>query len=1369
MTDILLAGGDYTYSAANPFTVTFADATDLRFPFAGTLVVPRLRDAQYDVEMEESQVAALNDHDWLFYSYLHPRRPTDGSAKFCFPTLRTPENKPFVLDGNVLIWIAQDYSPLDDWHATRLFSSPSDVHDARYPENITVCCKPRYIVMKLLNLSGSPLGTPPPFNANAGYTLRDADPFGTGIFPAQINGEIYAFDLAGNQIEGYSALVAMGVDKPIAGAPAAEDFLIQFVDLHGSPLAKDALPVKSLTVNTPTVGGTVGNPDHHLYTLTFPTGSDDRTLSLSQTAAPGDATDYRYKGTHVTYWPGSGFVLNEVTAFEPYQLDLKKDFSGDTLPRFLRLCVFHPGDEFQHEVGGALNKEGIFAENKFNLYTKQNEVEIYNTGDLFFADLHRELTELEPGETIKEIYLANWRSRAHLFMLGNFPAYGLTATDADAGQIDADLGLILGDHVTLPFDTYDETIDAAKPSDKHFLLLAGNVGGGNATTQSFQVQINAVTNTVPIVEPKETHKGFVRAGSLVAWPIWGETGTPFAEHHITASWKTSIGDVPTTAATLDTTATPLPLTFVLPTDLVELAIDDNDLPNATLIRTTSYDDLLAAVNAQLTPDLPVDAQLGLLFLQLTSGRHIIIPLNPDDSGRADTAFLLHTFDSDADRIFATEPMAIALVDQDALAAGAPLADALLSRASEITYRVSAFQAGALPLSEHEWGGLLRQQIANGVKVKALYWDHIQANLAPGVALNRGLSNSAALTAVLNRVTNNKRGHAIRDAATRSLGAFHQKATVIVKELSGPPWKRNRLVAYVGGMDIDRGRWDREDHHHLDPERQSGSGWHDVQIKIDGDGAVDVLRNFKQRWEALEHFLGVDGCEPINSGDVIIGDEIKIPSELELPMKPGPFVQLTRTIPPRSCYTNPNVPTPKRFVKVEGELGSLRTYLDMIKKARKYIVINDQYLFSPEINRALHEALSKEDGPEFLVILLPKNIAESPIVDPLFFKWRRRAFHALFYGADLNAALPEATLPLTDPRTYSVHEPGPSSIRDKVALLTPVNDHGDEIYVHSKQIIVDDVVMSIGSANFTLRGSTYEMELNASLAGHKLAKGGTDLVREQRIEVCRRMLGLPKAYATLLQDWYASGKFFKALETQTANDNPPQLNLHPTKPGSKQLDPNFAPQIGGPYGNYNDGVSFALNMDDESPGFLWIARKVMDVDGRAAGDEDVYVRAANYVTTSWALGEFPRNPPYAYGRITLDLNSCTGFLRPLLDNGDELWLNMEVQTFDDNGDPTTVAPLRVANYQIEFNAGQNKLLLKKLPNNEAMLPLLLDNRVSVRAIVQDGNGDLPINGQGEAITCEDLYLFDPLATGSTYLPGSFHAVIMDLDASSAPPV
>ena len=69
----------------------------------------------------------------------------------------------------------------------------------------------------------------------------------------------------------------------------------------------------------------------------------------------------------------------------------------------------------------------------------------------------------------------------------------------------------------------------------------------------------------------------------------------------------------------------------------------------------------------------------------------------------------------------------------------------------------------------------------------------------------------------------------------------------------------------------------------------------------------------------------------------------------------------------------------------------------------------------------------------------------------------------------------------------------TSVADKLVILSPINRNGDEIYVHSKHIVVDDVFMSIGSCNHTARGTTYEMEMNAAILGNRLNFGGTDVV------------------------------------------------------------------------------------------------------------------------------------------------------------------------------------------------------------------------------------------------------------------------------------
>jgi hypothetical protein len=550
------------------------------------------------------------------------------------------------------------------------------------------------------------------------------------------------------------------------------------------------------------------------------------------------------------------------------------------------------------------------------------------------------------------------------------------------------------------------------------------------------------------------------------------------------------------------------------------------------------------------------------------------------------------------------------------------------------------------------------------------------------------------------------------------------------------------------MDADLSRWDREEHAHLDPERMAGKGWYDVQMKVEGEAALDVLRNFKHRWEALYEFTQ----DPIKFAECIpLGDAPNLDQPISLPSVPlpggGPFLQITRTVPPQSCYAS--LSTQRYFVDEAGELGSYRTYLQAIERARKFILINDQYLFGEEIALAIHQALQREDGPEYAVILLPKNLNESDLVDPVIYKLRKRALYTLYYGAELqNVSETEARPPReNEPHRYHVHGPeNGSPVADRVAVLTPINRDGDEIYVHSKQIIVDDSFMSIGSANFTFRGTTYEMELNASAVGRMLYKGGTDLVREQRIELCRRMLGLPKPYSTLLQDWNAAFHLFKALETQSRNfsDGPPTLNLHPLKPMSKRISPLFTKLIGSDYAGFDEGAQFVIGSDDNAQSLHWVKNHVVDVDGRQLDDDSTLVTAVQFIASSFFLTEFPRNALSAYGRISFDLQAIRTQIADALDAEKtvKLWVTLRVPPVTGNGtQPDETLPF--ANYTVSI-LSNDAIRINGLNDEELLVPLNTRGRVTLRAEVSDGGSNLGI-GQ---------LLFDPTAPGTAILPGSF---------------
>ena len=155
---------------------------------------------------------------------------------------------------------------------------------------------------------------------------------------------------------------------------------------------------------------------------------------------------------------------------------------------------------------------------------------------------------------------------------------------------------------------------------------------------------------------------------------------------------------------------------------------------------------------------------------------------------------------------------------------------------------------------------------------------------------------------------------------------------------------------------------------------------------------------------------------------------------------------------------------------------------------------------------------------------------------------------------------------------------------------------------------------------------------------------------------------------MMQDWNACFHIFKALETETAPVNPDgasspgTLNLHPLPPMIKALPPGFGPKLGAEHQAYNAGVSFVMDLDNNSSGMLWLVRNALDVDGRDTVSDQMLIDGAQLFTNmkylyddTPYLSEFPHNPPSPYGRLTFDLNPVKAAMIPVVDGGDTLSL------------------------------------------------------------------------------------------------------------------
>lgn len=241
---------------------------------------------------------------------------------------------------------------------------------------------------------------------------------------------------------------------------------------------------------------------------------------------------------------------------------------------------------------------------------------------------------------------------------------------------------------------------------------------------------------------------------------------------------------------------------------------------------------------------------------------------------------------------------------------------------------------------------------------------------------------------------------------------HQKAVVI-----------DGQIGFVGGLDLttlEGDRWDVPGH----PLRR-GRGWHDVALEIRGEAVADIERNFAQRWAAVTGERDLPHREP------------QIDPAWQTPC------QIIRTIPKR-VYP---------FAR-KGIFGIAAAYRDAIARARRFIYLENQYLWSPEIVEGLADALTRVQDDAFrIVVVLPA-----------------RADFGKYDNDQQIDRLREIDAGRGRFHAFSLYSGGPSAGRGGFGF--------SPIYVHAKVAIIDDEWYAIGSANLNRRGLATDSEIDA---------------------------------------------------------------------------------------------------------------------------------------------------------------------------------------------------------------------------------------------------------------------------------------------------
>lgn len=256
-----------------------------------------------------------------------------------------------------------------------------------------------------------------------------------------------------------------------------------------------------------------------------------------------------------------------------------------------------------------------------------------------------------------------------------------------------------------------------------------------------------------------------------------------------------------------------------------------------------------------------------------------------------------------------------------------------------------------------------------------------------------------------------------------VGASHHQKVIVVDD----------ALAFVGGLDLTRSRWDTSVHRKDEPLRCDSDGktyppFHDVQAAVDGAAARALGELCRIRWRRATGRPPRSACGTFPD---------RWPHWLK-PDLTNIEVGISRTEP---AYAGQ--------VSVE-EVRQL--HLDAIAAARTHLFFENQYFTSGLIAQALAERLSETSGPEVLVIspLNQSGWLEDSTMGVLRARLQRRLRLADQYG--------------------------------RYRLMCPVlprQDH-DCLNVHSKVFIQDNQLFSVGSANLSNRSMAFDTECNLSV-------------------------------------------------------------------------------------------------------------------------------------------------------------------------------------------------------------------------------------------------------------------------------------------------
>lgn len=339
-------------------------------------------------------------------------------------------------------------------------------------------------------------------------------------------------------------------------------------------------------------------------------------------------------------------------------------------------------------------------------------------------------------------------------------------------------------------------------------------------------------------------------------------------------------------------------------------------------------------------------------------------------------------------------------------------------------------------------GALLAEVAERIPVRVLVWAG-----APLPAFHPTRKEVAAAVEELVRGT---RIQCVVDPREHPFHCHHEKTVMIDDE-----------VAFVGGIDMTDLAGDRFDLHDHPARRRLG--WHDVGTRLRGPAVTDVAAHFAMRWHEV-------------AGE-------RLPAPVAQPHAGTSTVQIVRTIAEDMYDAFPT-----------GEFRILEAYVRALRAAQRYVYLENQFLWAPEIVDVLVDKLRAPPHDDFrVVVLLP-----------------RRANNG---QDDTQGQLG---------RLVAADDGGGRMLAATIRART--GSRVDPLYVHAKVGIVDDAWLTVGSANLNAHSLMNDTEMN-------LVTDDRDLARRTRERLWAEHLELPAAAVAALEPHQLIDRHWKPVAAQ----------------------------------------------------------------------------------------------------------------------------------------------------------------------------------------------------------------------------------------------